>query len=131
MKFIFILKYKCSQKNFKQLIISLLFSQTSILSSGSSDYEKRVIALNEELMSLRQLLSDKESIITKLRIDFNEANEKGQKGIALVKRLLRVLWILSNYNISVLYSVYRIQCTDTLNKNIAMFLNYRSFGLNR
>ena len=91
MKFIFILKYKCSQKNFKQLIISLLFSQTSILSSGSSDYEKRVIALNEELMSLRQLLSDKESIITKLRIDFNEANEKGQKGIALVKRLLRVL----------------------------------------
>ena len=62
-----------------------IFSQASILSTGSSEFEKRVIGLNEELMSLRQLISEKESIITKLRIDVNEANQKGQKGIALVK----------------------------------------------
>lgn len=42
------------------------------------------MALSEELMSLRKLNTEKDSTITKLRIDINEANEKGQKGIALV-----------------------------------------------
>ena len=63
--------------------------QLVLIQSNSGNYEARITTMTDEINALRAMISEKETIISKMRIEIRETNEKSQKSASFV-RLVRI-----------------------------------------